>query len=75
MAEDRLSKRFGKKQKARKLDELSRKTKSIEDIQAEEELLEKTAKTEPIKAGLKPKRNAPCPCGSGKKYKNCCGRK
>jgi len=18
-------------------------------------------------------RNAPCPCGSGKKYKNCCG--
>ncbi len=20
-------------------------------------------------------RNAPCPCGSGKKYKNCCGKK
>ncbi len=20
-------------------------------------------------------RNAPCPCGSGKKYKQCCGRK
>jgi len=20
-------------------------------------------------------RNEPCPCGSGKKYKNCCGRK
>ena len=20
-------------------------------------------------------RNAPCPCGSGKKYKKCCGRK
>ncbi|WP_418882835.1 SEC-C metal-binding domain-containing protein, partial [Waltera sp.] len=19
--------------------------------------------------------NDPCPCGSGKKYKNCCGRK
>ena len=19
-------------------------------------------------------RNAPCPCGSGKKYKNCCGK-
>ncbi|MBO6202420.1 MAG: SEC-C domain-containing protein, partial [Selenomonas sp.] len=19
-------------------------------------------------------RNDPCPCGSGKKYKNCCGR-
>ena len=22
----------------------------------------------------KPKRNEPCPCGSGKKYKNCCGQ-
>ena len=21
----------------------------------------------------KPKRNDPCPCGSGKKYKQCCG--
>ncbi len=24
--------------------------------------------------GKKPKRNDPCPCGSGKKYKNCCGK-
>ena len=23
----------------------------------------------------KPARNAPCPCGSGKKYKHCCGKK
>ena len=30
---------------------------------------QKTAKAAP-KAG----RNAPCPCGSGKKYKNCCGK-
>jgi preprotein translocase subunit SecA len=22
----------------------------------------------------KPKRNDPCPCGSGEKYKNCCGK-
>jgi len=22
----------------------------------------------------KPKRNDPCPCGSGLKYKNCCGK-
>jgi preprotein translocase subunit SecA len=28
----------------------------------------------PIIAQKKPKRNEPCPCGSGKKYKNCCGR-
>jgi hypothetical protein len=25
--------------------------------------------------GKKPGRNDPCPCGSGKKYKRCCGRK
>ncbi|MDD5190544.1 MAG: SEC-C metal-binding domain-containing protein, partial [Dehalococcoidales bacterium] len=24
-------------------------------------------------AGKKVGRNDPCPCGSGKKYKNCCG--
>ncbi|MBQ6922403.1 MAG: SEC-C domain-containing protein [Clostridia bacterium] len=24
--------------------------------------------------GIAPKRNDPCPCGSGKKYKNCCGK-
>ena len=28
----------------------------------------------PIKTGKKIGRNDPCPCGSGKKYKNCCGR-
>ena len=30
---------------------------------------------EPITADAKPKRNDPCPCGSGKKYKQCCGVK
>ena len=28
----------------------------------------------PVRAGEKVGRNAPCPCGSGKKYKNCHGR-
>jgi SWIM/SEC-C metal-binding protein len=28
----------------------------------------------PVVAGAKTGRNAPCPCGSGKKYKKCCGR-
>ncbi|MFT9076692.1 preprotein translocase subunit SecA [Ethanoligenens sp.] len=31
-------------------------------------------KNKPIHVGKKPGRNDPCPCGSGKKYKNCCGR-
>ena len=34
------------------------------------------AKTEPIRnRGRRVGRNEPCPCGSGKKYKNCCLRK
>jgi preprotein translocase subunit SecA len=28
----------------------------------------------PVKVGEKIGRNDPCPCGSGKKYKKCCGR-
>lgn len=28
----------------------------------------------PVKAGPRIGRNDPCPCGSGKKYKKCCGR-
>jgi preprotein translocase subunit SecA len=31
-------------------------------------------KKQPLKAERKPKRNEPCPCGSGAKYKNCCGQ-
>jgi len=34
-----------------------------------------TSKKEPVKRKeAKVGRNDPCPCGSGKKYKNCCGR-
>ncbi len=25
-----------------------------------------------VRKGVKPQRNSPCPCGSGKKYKKCC---
>ena len=33
-----------------------------------------TAEHKPYIAPKKPKRNEPCPCGSGKKYKHCCGK-
>jgi preprotein translocase subunit SecA len=33
-----------------------------------------TIKQEPIRVGPKVGRNDPCPCGSGKKYKNCHGK-
>ncbi|MBP3408677.1 MAG: preprotein translocase subunit SecA [Bacteroidaceae bacterium] len=32
------------------------------------------AKREPIRAAKTVGRNDPCPCGSGKKFKNCCGK-
>ena len=31
-------------------------------------------KREPIRVNKTVGRNDPCPCGSGKKFKNCCGR-
>ncbi len=33
----------------------------------------KQAPNNPVRVTKKPGRNDPCPCGSGKKYKNCCG--
>ncbi|MCR5456253.1 MAG: preprotein translocase subunit SecA [Bacteroidales bacterium] len=31
-------------------------------------------RVQPVRVGKKPGRNDPCPCGSGKKYKNCHGK-
>lgn len=35
---------------------------------------DQTVKKQPIQKAKKPGRNDPCPCGSGLKYKKCCGR-
>jgi len=43
------------------------KGKAVEDSNKEK-------KKKPIKKGKKIGRNEPCPCGSGKKYKQCCGK-
>src|SRR5208282_3138620 len=32
------------------------------------------ARAKPVRTGPKVGRNDPCPCGSGKKYKHCCGK-
>ena len=39
-----------------------------------EEISNTPKKNTPQRAVKKPKRNEPCPCGSGKKYKACCGQ-
>jgi len=36
--------------------------------------VEQQAKAKPVRTGPKVGRNDPCPCGSGKKYKQCCGK-
>ena len=33
-----------------------------------------TLQRRPVRKGVKVGRNDPCPCGSGKKYKHCCGK-
>ncbi len=41
----------------------------------QEELIKDQKKSHTfVREGRKVGRNEPCPCGSGKKYKNCCGR-
>ena len=42
--------------------------------QAAQNVNRPAAPQQPVKAGPKVGRNDPCPCGSGKKYKNCHGR-
>jgi SWIM/SEC-C metal-binding protein len=47
-----------------------------EDAEIEENLAELTAlinRTDTLKLAKTPNRNEPCSCGSGKKYKKCCG--
>ncbi|MFW5625070.1 MAG: SEC-C metal-binding domain-containing protein, partial [Campylobacter hyointestinalis] len=42
---------------------------SIEKIKKSEE-----SQISEVPKSKKPTRNEPCPCGSGKKYKDCCGK-
>ena len=74
MPSDPMSERFAKRQQQKKLDDLSKKTRNREEIEAEEKLIKETPKVEAIRATAGPGRNDPCPCGSGKKYKKCCGK-
>ena len=43
------------------------------EVVAEPITTNKDGVSQPIVKGKKPGRNDPCPCGSGKKYKKCCG--
>ena len=45
-----------------------------QNLQANDNAAQKSANSAPV-AKKKVGRNDPCPCGSGLKYKNCCGKK
>jgi preprotein translocase subunit SecA len=50
------------------------KDKASDVVSEAAQALEQAEKTKPVRTGPKVGRNDPCPCGSGKKYKQCCGR-
>lgn len=59
------------KQKRERLTESREDSVSTE--QQEQQQVQQKPKPQPIRAEVKVGRNDPCPCGSGKKYKNCHG--
>ena len=72
---DPMAERFAKRQQQHKLEELAKKTRTKEENEADEKLVAETQKVDPIRSDKKADRNDPCPCGSGKKFNKCCGKK
>jgi preprotein translocase subunit SecA len=64
--DDKLEKRYEKKQERKRLRQA---------VASDDDAPIPDAPVERAKADKEPGRNDPCPCGSGKKYKKCCGRK
>ncbi len=61
-------------QKARRRQDNSRLTASKRDFHSENEEKKDKPKPQPVRVEKKVGRNEPCPCGSGKKYKQCHGK-
>jgi preprotein translocase subunit SecA len=65
---------FGKSAEEESEEFIAKREREKEIARKQAEIRENTNKTtQPITVDKKPKRNDPCPCGSGKKYKQCCG--
>ena len=56
-----------------KPEDQSKKEQASSVVSEANEAVSKTRAT-PVRTGPKVGRNDPCPCGSGKKYKQCCGK-
>jgi len=61
-------------QRRRQLDMSKYEAKRPETVAGRQAGRGEQQKSEPVKVGRKVGRNEPCPCGSGRKYKNCHGR-
>ena len=48
--------------------------KRLEELQERIDVMKETRVEQVIRKDKKIHRNDPCPCGSGKKYKKCCGK-
>ena len=68
--------RFGVQIVQRRDDEViqTQLAQAAQSFQAPSEEDDQSMMNSPIHNGQKIGRNDPCPCGSGKKYKNCCGK-
>ena len=65
-----LTVRLRKKEEAPQREQVAKETGTSSAAAAGDGTVQK----QPVKKQKKPGRNAPCPCGSGLKYKKCCGR-
>ena len=74
MTKDPFSQRFEIKRKQQQLDELAHKGMTEAEREEERQRIKEAPKVEPIKGEKTAARNDPCPCGSGKKFKQCCGK-
>ena len=65
MSKDKIEQRYEKKKE---------REKQRRAVVSEDDAPIPDAPVEQAKAGDSLGRNDPCPCGSGKKYKKCCGK-
>ncbi len=65
-----LTVRLRKKEEAPQREQVAKETGTFSAAAAGDGTVQK----QPVKKQKKPGRNDPCPCGSGLKYKKCCGR-
>ena len=62
---DKIEKRYERKQEEKRRRDM---------VTSDDDAPIPDAPVEQARSESEPERNAPCPCGSGKKYKKCCGK-